>query len=352
MVDTTAPTAAAVTNYSGNNNSTVNAAEATAGFTISGTNELGATVTLTGQTVLVDSPTTWHTTLSNSTITGFGQGLESLTVVSTDAAGNTTNTPISLTVDTQAPSTPVISTVAGDDSISNAEATAGFYITGTGEIGATVTLSFDSGRTLASGNTTVVGAGGTWSKAVTSADVTAFGVGSETITASQTDVAGNTSAVDTRPITVASVTPGQPIIDLGAGNGKLIDGVQMGGAWYYYWDVNGDGVSNSLASPNGQDLVSHNLLDTMFNGGNDTTDAARRATINGVDLQLPTYDEVIQTADLPKYGGFMKGLYVWTASLQNTGPGNHWAGDTGYTSDNGNYFADSTLFNAYFKVLP
>jgi hypothetical protein len=303
VIDTTAPTAAAVTHYSGNNNSTVNAAEATAGFTISGTNELGATLTLTGQTVLVDSSTTWHTTLNNSTITGFGQGPESLTVVSTDAAGNTTNTPISLTVDTQAPSAPVISNVAGDDSISNAEATAGFNITGTGEIGATVTLSFDSGHTLASGNTTVVGVDGSWSKAVTSADVTAFGVGSEIISASQTDVAGNTSAVSTHTVTVASsVTPGQSTIDLGSGNGKLINGVQMGGAWYYYWDVNGDGVSNNHLTPNGQDRVSHNLLDTMFNGGADTTDAARSATINGVRLELPTAGEAMLACKTSGFG--------------------------------------------------
>ena len=109
-IDTLAPAAAVVTTYSGNNDSTVNLAEATTGLTISGPNEAGATVTLAGQTVIADSATTWRVVLNTATIAGYGQGAESLSVVSTDAAGNTTSTPVSLFIDTTAPTQTVSST--------------------------------------------------------------------------------------------------------------------------------------------------------------------------------------------------------------------------------------------------
>ena len=36
-------------------------------------------------------------------------------------------------------------------------------------------------------------------------------------------------------------TAGQGVINLGAGNGQLINGVQVDGQWYYFWDKNGNG---------------------------------------------------------------------------------------------------------------
>jgi hypothetical protein len=88
-----------------------------------------------------------------------------------------------LVVDTTAPAVPAINVVAGDDVVNDAEAVAGFTITGTGEVGATVTLSLGSSITLAGGNTAVVDGSGNWSVAVTDADVTAMGEGAESITA-------------------------------------------------------------------------------------------------------------------------------------------------------------------------
>ena len=111
------------------------------------------------------------------------------------------------------PDAPDVNTVAMDDIVNNAEATAGFNITGAGEAGATVTLGFDSGIPLAGGNTVVVDGDGHWSIAVTGADVMAFGEGSETITASQTDTDGNVSGDTTREITVDTVGPTCTITD-------------------------------------------------------------------------------------------------------------------------------------------
>jgi hypothetical protein len=80
----------------------INAAERTAGVTITGTNEAGATVTVNGNAATVTG-TTWSYSLSAAAINAFGQDSETITVVATDSAGNTTNTNRTITVDTVAP---------------------------------------------------------------------------------------------------------------------------------------------------------------------------------------------------------------------------------------------------------
>ena len=123
-------------------------------------------------------------TLSDGTVT--------VTATVTDDAGNTATATDTLTLDTVAP-TPTIDIVADDDEINVAENTAGFNITGTGENGATVTISFESGATLAGGNTATV-SGGTWSIAVAAKEAgDKFKEGDELVTVTQTDTAGNTS---------------------------------------------------------------------------------------------------------------------------------------------------------------
>ena len=177
--------------------------------TITGTGEAGATIELYSDadgligTTTVAGNGTWSITTG-----ALSEGEHNLAAEQTDVAGNLSaaSVPLTITVDT-AVAAPVINAVATNDIVNDAEALAGFNITGTGEVGATVTLSFTSGRVLAGGNTAVVDAGGNWSVAVADADVTAFGEGAETITATQTDLAGNTSASDTQAITVDTTAP-------------------------------------------------------------------------------------------------------------------------------------------------
>jgi VCBS repeat-containing protein len=78
---------------------------------------------------------------------------------------------------------PSIDAIAGNDVVNAQEATAGFFISGKGLPGLTVNLTFTSGRQLQGGNTAVVAEDGTWSVAVTAADVAALGEGGETVTA-------------------------------------------------------------------------------------------------------------------------------------------------------------------------
>ena len=98
-------------------------------------------------------------------------------------------------------------------------------------------------------------------------------------------------------------TLGQNVIPLGNA-GNLIAPVQVEGNWYYFWDRSGDGTSANTGGLNGGvDYISHDVLDEIFNhdingvtnitvanadGANGTTDIYRYATINGVNLALPT----------------------------------------------------------------
>jgi hypothetical protein len=108
-------------------------------------------------------------------------------------------------------------------------------------------------------------------------------------------------------VTVGNATEpslaGQSVIDLGT-YGKLINPVQVDGKWFYLWDRSGDGTSADTGSLNGGvDYATHDVLDTLFNhdvngvtnttvlnvdGNYGTTNDYRFATINGVNVALPT----------------------------------------------------------------
>jgi len=101
--DFSAPTAAVISMVA--TDDIINAAEQTATVTVSGTNEDGATVTLDGSAVVADTSTTWSYVLDAEAITAFGEGAQTLTAVSVDAAGNSNaeDTTRDITVDTVAP---------------------------------------------------------------------------------------------------------------------------------------------------------------------------------------------------------------------------------------------------------
>lgn len=107
-------------------------------------------------------------------------------------------------VDSTAPAAAVIDTVATDN-IVNASENTNLIISGTGEIGATVTLAV-------AGQSAVVDGSGNWS--ITVADAAAvFGQGEETLSVTQTDGSGNVSVAGTRSITVDTVAPSLAIAD-------------------------------------------------------------------------------------------------------------------------------------------
>jgi hypothetical protein len=138
------------------------------------------------------------------------EGAGSVTVNATyaDVAGNPgTSGSDTVMIDTVAPPVPLIDSIADNDQVDVSESSSGFNITGTGEIGATVTLTFSSGITLAGGNTAVVDGSGNWSVALIEADVILMAQGAEAVTAFQTDLSGYSSGNSVRPFTVDTIAP-------------------------------------------------------------------------------------------------------------------------------------------------
>lgn len=110
-------------------------------------------------------------------------------------------------VDNTPPPVPVINAISGDNLVNAAEATQGFTISGSGEVGASVALTFGSGVTLTGGNTALIDGSGNWSVHVGAADVSAFGQGAESISAIQTDPWGNPSAQGNTSINIDVTAP-------------------------------------------------------------------------------------------------------------------------------------------------
>jgi hypothetical protein len=171
----------------------INVAENIGGFDLTGTGEIGATVTVKGatfaggQSAVVAGNGTWTLAVLANELAA--NALNNLSAMQTDIAGNVSNAAASAVTTDYVAAAPVINTVSTDNVINAAENSAGFNLTGTGEVGATVTVI---GATFAGSQTVVVAANGTWTLAVAANELTANAVNN--ISATQTDLAGNVSS--------------------------------------------------------------------------------------------------------------------------------------------------------------
>jgi LPXTG-motif cell wall-anchored protein len=161
--------------------------------TISGTGEPGNTVTVTDEegavlgSAEVDPDGSWQVVAPE-----LPDGDHTITATQTDADGNTSeeSAPVDFTIDTDTPDAPVI-TDPDDQSLTNDNTPT---ISGTGEPGATITVSIDGDDA----GTTVVEPDGSWN--FTFPDP--IGDGDHAVGATQTDGAGNASEADQITITV------------------------------------------------------------------------------------------------------------------------------------------------------
>ena len=178
-LDTVAPLAPTIASFSPDTGLTGDHLTNVNTVTLTGTAEANSTVKLSEGTTSLGAATANSSGAWSFTTGALANGLHSVTAAATDAAGNTgaPSTAFAITIDTVAPTAPVIAT----DVVVNTNEIA---LTGAAEANSTIKV-FDGSTLL--GSTTANGSGA-WSYTTTP-----LGVGAHNFTATATDAAGNTS---------------------------------------------------------------------------------------------------------------------------------------------------------------
>ncbi|WP_417323525.1 Ig-like domain-containing protein [Enterobacter asburiae] len=193
-VDTTAPT---VTINTISHDNMLNAAEAAQDLTLSGTStaEAGQTVTVTFNgnqyTAQVQADGSWTLDVPAADMAGIADGSAAVTATVSDKAGNPASAGSSVLVDTTVPQIS-FNIVAGDDVVNIAEHGQALIVSGkvTGaQAGDVITVTLN-GKDY----TAMLDASGSWSVGVPAADVGALVNGEQTISATLTDKAGNSTS--------------------------------------------------------------------------------------------------------------------------------------------------------------
>ena len=203
-VDTSAP---AITINTIAADDILNATEAQADLIISGTTTApaGQTVTVNiggvDYTAQVQANGSWSVTVPASAVASVATGAVTASV--SDTAGNTGSASHNLTVDATAPVV-TINTVASDDIINTTEHGQIQLVSGavTGAAAGDIVTVTVNGKDYV----TVVDAAGNWSVAVPAADVTALADGTNTISVTVTNAAGNSGSA-THDVTVVTAAP-------------------------------------------------------------------------------------------------------------------------------------------------
>ncbi|WP_130626089.1 Ig-like domain-containing protein [Enterobacter sp. A8] len=251
----------------------LNAAEAQADLTVSGTStaEAGQTVTvsLNGKdyTATVGSDGNWTLNVPAADLAGLADGSVTVTASVSDKAGNPASVDHNLTVDMTVPQV-TISTIAGDDVINIAEHAQAQIISGI----ATGAAAGDKVTVTIGGQsyTTVLDAAGNWSVGVPASVISGLSDGSVTVTASVTDAAGNTGT-GTHSVTVDT---GLPSVNFNAiSDDNVLNAVEKG------QDLNVSGTSANLAEGT--------VVTVTLNGKNYTATTAADGTWS---LTLPAAD--------------------------------------------------------------
>ena len=191
----TAAPAVTINTISGDN--MLNAAEAAQELTLSGrsTAEAGQTVTVTFNgnqyTAQVQANGSWTLDVPAADLAGIADGSAAVTVTVSDKAGNPASAGASVLVDTTVPQI-TFDIVAGDNIVNIAEHGQALIVTGkvTGaQAGDVITLTLN-GKDY----TAMLDGAGNWSVGVPATDVGALANGDQTISATVTDKAGNSTS--------------------------------------------------------------------------------------------------------------------------------------------------------------
>jgi hypothetical protein len=267
----------------------------------------------------LETGATWQYEIDNSGVwlNGSGSsfnltnGTHDYRVRQTDAAGNasTISLPQSFTLDTSLPAAVISDPITADNILNAAEMSGMPIISGSKESGAFVTLTI-GGRThtFFPDNTT------TWSYTLTALDISAMGEGVQTLTATQTDVAGNTSLLSSHSFTVDTViaTPVMGLVnDTGTSNTDgvtrvntvNVSNLESGAIWEYQVDngawLPGSGSSFSLTNSRHDYRVRQTDV-----AGNSSVTSTKTMTLdaNAVDVSA-IYQNMVQLEPLNKTDG-------------------------------------------------
>lgn len=198
----------AETGVQGGADGVVNAAEAQAGVALSGTVEVGSTVTVTYQnqsySAAVDGAGNWSATIPATALPS-GEGTADVTIFATDPAGNTSSLTETITYDTYVNELDLTADAGGDMFLNLAEVNEGATLTGTVEAGSTVYVTLDGVRREAT-----VADDGTWTVTYEPGEISE-GTYEADVLIEATDAAGNTRS-ETTSITVDTEI-NEPVIE-------------------------------------------------------------------------------------------------------------------------------------------
>ncbi|MCM7271650.1 Ig-like domain-containing protein [Enterobacter hormaechei] len=322
-VDTAAP---AVTINTINGDNMLNAAEAAQDLTLSGTStaEAGQTVTVTFNgnqyTAQVQANGSWTLDVPAADLAGIADGSAAVTVTVSDKAGNPASAGASVLVDTTVPQI-TFNIVAGDDIVNIAEHGQALIVTGkvTGaQAGDVITLTLN-GKDY----TAMLDASGNWSVGVPATDVGALANGDQTISATLTDKAGNstsaTHAFDvslTAPVitintlavddVINATEKGQDLLISGTSNqpdGTRITVTLNGISYAATTDASGD-WSVTLPAANVSVLgeasysVTASVTDTAGNSANTSHSVLVDSALPQVTINAVATDDVINAAEV------------------------------------------------------
>ena len=301
-IDTSAPAIPVITGLSSGSDSGLSASDGITNVTtpvLTGTAEAGSTVAISagggvasGSTV-ADASGHWSFAVTSS----FSDGSYSFTALASDAAGNASrsSTPYGVVIDTKAP---MLRMVLARDTGSSAtdKITSNPTLAGTGDANALVTLT--KGTTVL--GTTTANATGAWSFTPS----TGLVQGANTLTASETDAAGNTGSssltftYDTQPATGLVATATAVGVQGSAGLNATTLGTltETGGpANDSYSTTLAAGSSAGLAL-SGAGVLSTTGLAGAAGGAVYTANVAVTDTTSGVSAALGPVDVVVGSA--------------------------------------------------------
>ena len=216
----------------------INIAESVGSREFRGAGELGASVVLNfsgangsigPMTRTVDINGYWTMTLTQEQIVNtLGAGQVSIEARQTDLAGNVSTTATRVVLIDLSVLAPQINEVAVDNIINASERDVGLPITGHAESGAHVTVSLLNQAAQTLTKTVIANDSGVWSVSLSSAEIDTMGQGNVTISARQTDTAGNQSLDSQRIVEIATAPLATPVVvDAVTGDNSILVSEQL-----------------------------------------------------------------------------------------------------------------------------